>query len=64
MKKFEFYKKNPKTGRTRITPFYVIDGMFKIDTQKDAITLFNKRMKEGVFVGVFDIKESYIIKEL
>jgi len=64
MKKFEFYKKNPKTGRVRMTPFYVIDGMNNINTEKDAIKLFNLRMKEGSFVGVFDEKETYQIKEL
>jgi len=65
MKKFEFYKKNPKTGRVRTEAFYVIDGMYNIDTQKDAIKLFNTRLKEGSFVGIFNDKtESYTIKEV
>jgi len=64
MKKFEFFKKNPKTGRVRAGAFYVINGMYGINTQKDAVSLFNKRVKEGSFVGVFNDKtETYIIKE-
>jgi len=64
MKKFEFFKKNPKTGRVRANAFYIINGMFKIDTKTDAIKLLNKRIKEGTFVSVFDEKtETYIIKE-
>lgn len=65
MKRFEFYKKNPKTGRVRSEAFYIIDKMYGIETQKDAISLFNKRVKEGSFVGVFNEKtETYIIKEV
>jgi hypothetical protein len=65
MKKFEFYKKNPKTGRVRAGAFYVIDKMNGVDTQKDAIKLFNTRLKEGSFIGIFNDKtEVYIIKEL
>lgn len=65
MKKFEFYKKNPKTGRVRSEAFYVISGMYNVETEKDAIKLFNKRVKEGSFVGVFNDKtETYIIKEV
>ena len=64
MKKFEFFKKNPKTGRVRIEPFYVINGMFKIDTKADAIKLLNQRIKEGAMTGVFNEKtETYTIKE-
>lgn len=63
MKRFEFYKKNTKTGRVRTGSFYVIDGM--VNTQKDAINLFNKRLKEGAFVGIFNDKsETYTIKEV
>ena len=60
MKKFEFFKKNPKTGRVRAGAFYVINGMYGITHRKMLLTFSTKELKKVHLLVYSMIKQKHI----